>query len=623
MLARRFLLFPCLVLILCAVFMGAQTRTIDPAATVWHGKMTAARDLVRDTLRARGIDDAKADEVQPRAVSMFEEALAYAPDSEHAADTLLHLAESYEAFTERQKTISTYERLVTTYPTSGHVPYAYQRLGDFNNCVTLAPTKADSEETRAVARNMSPFRAMECYEKAIALGGPASSAVLSSKAALIIIYTTRGRRDEAWRFIEDFANLSVEDVTEPDYVGPFREMSPGAAGSPESRIKEARSLVVRCREGAPRLAVRWCKEKDDAKTVENLKGLMLKYPESDIAKAAAAELGGGIVEARVDPSKSVEPFAEEVKAFEKRICSGDAAVRYEAVREAQATRQAIAEALIAMVSDANSGVINDRSKAYAIFTAGELMLVQCRDTLEKERDWEYKPDDGMITGTAVMFRGRIIGYVARDAQRKLTLSSGVRVTRAPVPSGDLAAWPALSQAISDMRVDEMKTAYQGSEVLVKWYNAMCRGLYECLGNEGMGSTDAAITCAFLLGEFRAYDPSALRKQIEIEDTKGLCRTYPATLAVDTVDDLHPCTVALVKCGNRVLMRCCVDFLTMEWPSQKARDLVADAMILIDPTEARAHYERLVSELTGDARSAYPDPDVCLLRLRSVESTVLR
>ncbi len=323
-------------------------------------------------------------------------------------------------------------------------------------------------------------------------------------------------------------------------------------------------------------------------------------------------------------ARGAEPFAEEVKAFRERICSGDASIRYEAVREAQATRQAIAEALIAVVNDANAGVLNHKAKASAIYVAGELMLVQCEDMIEREKDWFFKWNDDMVAGSYMMRMGSMTGYVARCAQRKLTLSSGVRVTRTAIPSDDLAAWPALSEAIADIRAGETKTVNEGITTLTRWYGAMRERLSSSLDNYGKGnlSTEAAITCAFLLGEFRAYDPSPLRRQIEIEDAKGLCRTYPATLAVDTVDDLHPCMVALIKCGNRVQMRGSVNFLTMERPSQKARDLVADAMVLIDPAEARAHYERLVSELTGDTRSAYTDADGCLARLRSVEGKLL-
>jgi len=56
------------------------------------------------------------------------------------------------------------------------------------------------------------------------------------------------------------------------------------------RIDLARRYVVMCRKRTPKLIVGYCREKDPEKTAENLRKVIEKYPGTDIAEAADAEL---------------------------------------------------------------------------------------------------------------------------------------------------------------------------------------------------------------------------------------------------------------------------------------------------------------------------------------------
>jgi len=276
-------------LLLPGICRGQELDRNDPTVRSWYEALSSAKAQVRQSVKTGGTDPAKSQASKMSALQKFDEALAVAPNAECGADTLLHLAEAYEAFPDRAKAIETYRRLVDSYPASGHVPYAYQRLGDFHASVTLMPTNASEEEVQDVQNQMSPYKAIDYFEKAVAAGSPTSLPVLTSKAALIIRYKDVGRKDDGWKLLDDYANLKIEDVKEGDYIGPWREIHDGP-GTMSERIDSARRWVARCRQATPELMIRQSREVDPAKTVENLQKLVTRYPDTDIAQAAVNEI---------------------------------------------------------------------------------------------------------------------------------------------------------------------------------------------------------------------------------------------------------------------------------------------------------------------------------------------
>jgi len=81
--------------------------------------------------------------------------------------------------------------------------------------------------------------------------------------------------------------------------------------------------------------------------------------------------------------------------------------------------------------------------------------------------------------------------------------------------------------------------------------------------------------------------------------------------------------ALLKCGHRAGIRNCVDFLSHESASARARELVAGALVRIDREAAKTRFEQYKEELTNGRDEDYGDRLGDLRRLESFESIIMQ
>jgi len=241
-------------------------------------------------VNARTTGQSASQDFSRKAVQTYEQALYSAPTDEHKADTLYEMSQGYELLQDRARAIETYRVIVMHYPGWGHYAAACKRLGDLYSYVTMAEPGASPQEiARIVKEDFSSRTAREYYEKAVQAGIPTSFEVLSSKAALIALYSDMGRNDLSWRYLDEFAALKVEDVVVPDYMGPYREMRDRPT-STSQRLDLARRHALMCRQAAPALLVRYSLDADPGKSIENLRNLAARYAGTDVEKAALEEV---------------------------------------------------------------------------------------------------------------------------------------------------------------------------------------------------------------------------------------------------------------------------------------------------------------------------------------------
>ncbi|HUT28542.1 MAG TPA: tetratricopeptide repeat protein [Sedimentisphaerales bacterium] len=281
----------CLCVLLVAVTAPLGRGLAAEPAAKWYKIMDEARNL-------RSVSQI------PQALGLYEEALAAAPTDEHRADTLMYVARAYENLPSRQDAIDTYKRILADYPDTRHAPRIYFRLGEVHRSITLLPNHpTPSEERRVLGTEMVPSVSIPYFEKCVSIAPPVNGWVRASRIYLANLYKDTGREDLAWQITHEIANLDIYDVTEPMYIGPYKQMN-----APErtlcERLDDARQGVVRARNTSRRRLVRWSISSDPTESILKLQQLISRYPGTDIQTEATEQI-------ELLREKIVEPTLDE------------------------------------------------------------------------------------------------------------------------------------------------------------------------------------------------------------------------------------------------------------------------------------------------------------------------
>ena len=230
---------------------------------------------------------------QPRkALVLWEEAFSLAPDAEHKADTLFHLAKMYEGRMDRENAITAYKRILSEYPSSPHLPRVCLRLGEIYRSVGLIPGDASEERVAEVMQEQTNKNCGPFFEAAVAVGPPDSSWILTSKYCLCVIRREEGQREDAMEILHELAKLNIYDIKEPDYVGPYEEAR-DVCGTTAERLDETRLRAAGVRKNAERELVGCCIVPGDRiLSMKNLQVLVECYPNSQIASMAQEQIHG-------------------------------------------------------------------------------------------------------------------------------------------------------------------------------------------------------------------------------------------------------------------------------------------------------------------------------------------
>jgi len=320
----------------------------------------------------------------------------------------------------------------------------------------------------------------------------------------------------------------------------------------------------------------------------------------------------------LDVEKEVTPLIEKVK-------SADAATRTQGVRELVGLREAIGDELKQIVGEVNQGGLSPRSKASAMYLMGKLGLVQCKDLLEAEKNWSWKPPEGVVvfgsepSGTWYAIPGSSLSW--------LELGDNVSL-REQRPKAEISNYPVLAKALSDLRSPDKSVLGPAEDKVIVWNSCVSHAVYRLLGShlKGVYPADVGITAIYLLGEFRGCLLTDLLERISLKDTEGICAGYPGALEVTTDLADHPAVVALVKIGRRAQMSQIIDRISRKETPQADRELLARTISAIDKKRAAETYLRRVSEIS-DHRQAFEqggwNVDETLAILKSVESIIMQ
>ncbi|MCD6405237.1 MAG: hypothetical protein J7M19_05390 [Planctomycetes bacterium] len=305
----------------------------------------------------------------------------------------------------------------------------------------------------------------------------------------------------------------------------------------------------------------------------------------------------------------VAPAADEIDAemlpVVDKVKSRDAAERDAAVVELVGLREAISDALKAIVADANAGHAPDVSKADALYLMTRLRLVQCIDVVNREKDWTFKLRYKVHFKTSREFElfqsGRdhdwpVAIFCARDTWRPLR--GGARVVPVTVKA-DLSKYPVLQGALSRLRSGDWQEVLKADKAVRRWYQVVCRSMNSVINRvpESPYSDDVKIAAAYLVGEFRMYAGGYLSENIDIKDELGLCANYPSAIAVDldSADSMYPCAVGLVKVGCLVHISSSLSAISRsrdgynEISTEGCRRL-ARVLMVVNPEAVKAEYQ---------------------------------
>jgi len=324
---------------------------------------------------------------------------------------------------------------------------------------------------------------------------------------------------------------------------------------------------------------------------------------------------------------AAEPVESEMAPLLRKVASRDADTRKDGVKELLGIREAVSEELKAIVAEGNNGNVQPFSKASALWLMGELGLVQCRDALEREKDWDFKlPPGPRGMGSYRMREGFMSGYTARGALGRAAFSDKVTLVQER-EKADLSRYPLLSKAFQDIRSPDENVMHKGSDVVLAWRRAVFGRVSDILSANRFNNVpnEITVTAAFLLGEFRQFSSADLLRNISIKDTAGVCSTYPEVLAVQTDYDAYPCAVALAKIAGRVTMGECLEAIISNETADDGRQLIARVIASIDKDAAIREYQALQNCLQSpEGRAEYGnESDAYLARLRTVEAVIMQ
>jgi hypothetical protein len=325
-----------------------------------------------------------------------------------------------------------------------------------------------------------------------------------------------------------------------------------------------------------------------------------------------------------DPARGLaapEPggrMASEMLPVLFRVKSADAAERQHAVTELMGIREAVSEALRGVVADANSGALSNDSKASALFLMGRLGLWQCKDILEAEKDWHWDTNPPPRTTSPGRRYYREKGPTPGGTALFLAALGDNVTVKGGRQSADLSSYRFLGKALDDLRVDNPDTLREAEDALLEWYRVVGDGLVNIIesGEQPAHAPGVRATAIWLLGEYRV-PRSQLALEIEARDEDGVTSAYPAVLEVADIEPSHYVAHALVKCGRKVKASTYVHKLPSATLTGSGRELLAQALSLIDAEAAAKAYDECVSLVETSSGDRAGD----LARLRSVEGII--
>jgi hypothetical protein len=319
---------------------------------------------------------------------------------------------------------------------------------------------------------------------------------------------------------------------------------------------------------------------------------------------------------------------EETSCALDKVKSPDAAVRAEAVRELVGVREAVADELERIVSEANQNppAAHPAAKLIALSQMGRWGLVQCADVLEAEKDWtggRRWPTTPDRFSPYQRFSLEGMGDLgARGALQRLRTGTGIKATSSGVKA-DLSDYPVLKKAFADLRSYDNETFLGGATALSLWYDCVCRSLENMLtfNDTHLYADDVKVSAIYLAGEYRILGSGALDENIDVRDDKGQTAGYPSALTVDTADAEYPAAVAMVKCGRRMDFEQLITEIIDEKCSQAGRERIARAMMTIDPVAAKTELGKRRESISHLTQTRYGTPSDVLARLSSVAGII--
>jgi len=326
----------------------------------------------------------------------------------------------------------------------------------------------------------------------------------------------------------------------------------------------------------------------------------------------------------VGAAQATDPIDKEMFPLLEKVRSPNDVERRQAVRELLVLREAVSDALKNIVTDANKGIAPSRAKAGSMFLMGELGLVQCKELLERERDWTWKPP-GVYSFSDSDRLNSMVGKPAESALNRATFTANLALVELR-EKGSLSGYPNLSQALAGVRSTEDAFCYGPEDSILRWYEVVCRSMRSVLepSRQNVYANEIKATAAYVLGEFRAQYGQMLLWNIDLEDEKGVCGQYYKTLAVQTSEPEYPCVVAMIKLGYRADIRGSLTRIeTKPQLSQETRERIARVLTRIDKTATQRLYEGMVLALEniGEGPLTRQEKQERLQLLRSIESIV--
>ncbi|HUT28543.1 MAG TPA: hypothetical protein VMX13_02035 [Sedimentisphaerales bacterium] len=322
---------------------------------------------------------------------------------------------------------------------------------------------------------------------------------------------------------------------------------------------------------------------------------------------------------------AADPIDTEMFPLLEKARSANQADRQEAVRELLALREGVSDELTKIVIDANNGQAETRSKAGALFLMGELGLMQCKDLLDREKDWIWKPPPGVYAFGSGSRLNALWGQTAKMALHRVSLAGNVTLVETRQRTL-LEKYPNVAQAIAQLRSTDDSLVQEAEDSVLRWYDVVCRSMYSVLkpSREAVYSNEVKATAAYLLGEYRAWYGQMLLWNIDLKDQNDVCGQYAQTLIAQAPEPQYPCAVAMVKLGYRAGIGGALSRIqTKSYLSQQTRDRIARVLVAIDKDMTEKLYNSEIAGLENAAQWNAPEQDRLsrLQLLRTIEPII--
>lgn len=300
-----------------------------------------------------------------------------------------------------------------------------------------------------------------------------------------------------------------------------------------------------------------------------------------------------------EDQESIRAAARRLKGLLDGIVSADAQARRTAVVELMKVRALLSTGLQQIVADANRKECGEGSKASALFLMGELGLQECRDILQKEKDWEYRVPGRYGFGHYRRREDVLSWCLAIHALDRASFGDACRF----VGYADTASpkdYPELAGALQGLRSTVRLDRRHAEDVILMWNRELATQLNRCLkGNRPSGKypEDVRVTAAFLLGEWRAFS-QMLEWFVDLQDKKKITLKYPHSLDAKWIEPDLPCADALLKVGRRCSPRQVLGRIeTWETLAPETRRRLARILMRVQPDRTRTEFQKEMGWLT--------------------------